>query len=86
MTLYQKKKLILRLDANVIEKAKVYASNNETSLSQLVELFLNNLTKVAENSDEDEHSELVQLLSGIIPQDINLALLREKHHQEKYDV
>lgn len=59
----EKRKLTLRLDAELIEKAKIYAEQNNTSISQLVELFFHDLNTQQPRS----HSTLVQRLSGILP-------------------
>jgi len=37
--------LTLRLDENVIERAKNYASNHKISLSRMVESYLDSVTK-----------------------------------------
>ncbi|OOG75354.1 DUF6364 family protein [Algoriphagus sp. A40] len=37
-------KLTLKLDKNIIERAKIYASDQQVSLSKLVENYLNSLT------------------------------------------
>lgn len=57
-------KLTLKLDQEVIEKAKRFAQGQQTSLSQLIENYLLNLTR-----EEDlaiPISPLVKSLSGII--------------------
>jgi ribosome recycling factor len=38
-------KLTLNLDKNIIKSAKEYAKNRKVSLSQLIENYLNSLTK-----------------------------------------
>jgi macrodomain Ter protein organizer (MatP/YcbG family) len=64
-------KLTLKLEQAVIEKAKVYAKRQKTSLSRLIENYLLNIT------DTDEAKEkitpLVRSLSGILdlPSDID---------------
>ena len=66
-------KLTLKLDKDVIELARAYAKEHQTSLSVLVEKYFRNL------SGEREHSvatltPLVQELSGIIdlPEDFDI--------------
>jgi hypothetical protein len=57
-------KLTLKLEQTIIEKAKKYARNNETSISKLLENYLMKIT-----SDQDvkiEITPLVRSLSGII--------------------
>ena len=57
-------KLTLKLDQEVIEKAKRFAQGQQTSLSQLIENYLVNLTR--EDGPEISVSPLVKSLSGII--------------------
>ena len=38
-------KLTLKLDKKVIEKAKAYAASNKSSLSRIVEAYLQSLTE-----------------------------------------
>lgn len=44
-------KLTLKLDQEIIEKAKHYASEKKISLSRIVENYLNSLTSDKENND-----------------------------------
>ncbi|HRP89382.1 MAG TPA: DUF6364 family protein [Edaphocola sp.] len=58
-------KLTLNLNKNIIENAKDYAKNHKISLSQLIENYLNSLTK---REDKDfKVSPLVESLTGVIP-------------------
>jgi len=57
-------KLTLKLNDNVIERAKNYAKNKNTSLSQLIENYLNFLT--SPKTGTDAITPLVKSLSGII--------------------
>lgn len=58
-------KLTLVADKDIIEKAKVYAREQKTSLSNLVEKYLSSL--VLKNSEEDfESSPLIKSLTGVI--------------------
>lgn len=57
-------KLTLKLDEHIIAKAKEFAHNRKTSLSKLIENYLQNLTQ-AENK-EAEITPLVKSLAGII--------------------
>lgn len=84
MALYEKKKLTVRIDSKVIDKAKKYATEQNTSVSKLIELFLSNLT--ASSQKETDHSNLVDQLTGVIPEELNVELIREKRIREKYDV
>ncbi len=60
-------KLTLKLDKDVIEKAKDYAKNHQTSLSQLIENYLSSLTADPEKKTKRKVSPLVESLTGIIP-------------------
>lgn len=60
-----KVKLTLNIDKEIIEEAKVYAKNHQTSLSKLVENHLNALTR--ETKKKSSVSSLVESLTGIIP-------------------
>lgn len=64
-------KLTLKLNQKVIERAKKFASKRSTSLSKLIENYLQNLT--APDDAEAEITPLVKSLSGIIelPNDYN---------------
>jgi len=58
-------KLTLNLNKNIIEEAKLYAKQNEISLSELVENYLNSLTK--SSTEIKKISPLVESLTGVIP-------------------
>jgi hypothetical protein len=64
------KKLTLSLNENIIETAKRYAKSNKTSLSKLIESYLNSIT---EERKESEITPLVKSLSGVlsIPDDFD---------------
>ena len=55
-------KLTLKLDEDIIVKAKLYARKKNTSLSQLVESYLNLLTQ---EQNALEITPLVRSLSGV---------------------
>ena len=57
-------KLTLKLDKEIINRAKLYAESKKISLSKLIESYLQLLTK--ESSTKDNISPLVESLSGII--------------------
>ena len=57
-------KLTLKLDKEIINRAKLYAESKKISLSKLIESYLQLLTK--ENSNTEEISPLVESLSGVI--------------------
>jgi len=58
-------KLTLSLDKQIIEAAKKYAKKRNTSLSNLIENYLVNVTNISKNSDI-EISPLVKSLSGVL--------------------
>lgn len=68
-------KLTLKLDKDVIEKAKEYASSQKRSLSEIIESFLQSLVNQenAKNDDEIQISPFVKSMSsGVnIPYDLN---------------
>ncbi len=57
-------KLTLKLEQNIIEKAKDYAKLRNTSLSKLVENYLQKITD--ETNASEKITPLVKSLSGII--------------------
>lgn len=57
-------KLTLKLEQDIIEKAKYYASLHNTSLSRIIEGYLQELTN--NNEEKDQITPLVKSLSGII--------------------
>ncbi|MDQ3111339.1 MAG: DUF6364 family protein [Bacteroidota bacterium] len=56
-------KLTLKLDQDIIEKAKEYAKSRKTSVSRLIENFLQ---KITTENEKEEITPLVKSLSGII--------------------
>lgn len=58
-------KLTLNIDKDVIESSKDYAKSRKVSLSQLVENYLNSLTK--KEAKDIKASPLVESLTGVIP-------------------
>ncbi len=59
-------KLTLRLDDSVIERAKVYARHHKVSLSKMVEVYFDSLTKEKTSQDMDSITPLVESLGGVI--------------------
>ena len=57
-------KLTLRLKKKVIERAKRYSKVNKTSLSKMIESYLESIT--SESNDDIEITPLVSSLSGVI--------------------
>ncbi len=60
-------KLTLSIDKELIEKAKSYAKNNHTSLSNLIENYLDAITN--KSNKKGKVSPLVESLTGVIPDD-----------------
>lgn len=57
-------KLTLKLDEDIIKKAKLFAAENNTSLSRMIENYLLQITPEA--TTETKITTLVKSLSGII--------------------
>ena len=72
-------KLTLKLNENVIERAKKYASNKKLSLSRLIENYLDSLTR--EQNNDFEISPFVKSISSgkSIPANIDGKTLREEY-------
>lgn len=77
-------KLTLVLDKQVIERAKSYASSQKTSLSKLVEVYLDRIT--SEEKTKEEISPLVKSLSGVIslPENVDFKDEYANHLAKKY--
>ncbi len=68
-------KLTLRLRKSVIERAKEHAHNQRTSLSKMVEAYLESIT--ASEKKEVETTPLVESLSGVIELDPDFDYKKE---------
>ena len=79
-------KLTLSIDEAVIKKAKEFAKKNHTSLSQLFENYLSNLTNKQKDNDKEEISPLVKGLSGVlkVPANFDPKKERTKYLENKY--
>lgn len=78
-------KLTLKLDQEIIEKAKHYASEKKLSLSRLVETYLNSLTSDKTNNDIQISPFVKSLSSGIsIPADYDYKKERADYLDQKY--
>ena len=69
-------KLTLKLDADIIQEAKIYAKESNTSLSKLIENYLSALT--IKNQKKRKVNPIVKSLTGII------SLDDKKDYQESY--
>ena len=70
-------KLTLKVDEKVIAKAKTYAKKKNTSLSKLVESYLQFLVS-KEHAEPDDVTPLVKSLSGV------LSASELRHYEESY--
>jgi hypothetical protein len=79
-----KTKLTLRLSKNVINSAKSWAKNHKTSLSRMIESYLDSVTN--QKSAKTEITPLVRSLSGIIelPEGFDYRNEYTKHISQKY--
>ena len=78
-------KLTLKLDQEIIEKAKHYATEKKISLSRIVENYLNSLTSDKENNDIQISPFVKSLSSGIeIPADYDYKKDRADYLEQKY--
>lgn len=77
-------KLTLKLDAQIIEKAKKYAKRKNTSLSQLIERYLDYLT--SPEGGKDDITPLVKSLSGVVelPNNLDYKKAYKSHIAKKY--
>ena len=77
-------KLTLRLKKSVIEQAKKYANDHDTSLSKLIENYLSAITN--ESKSMENISPLVKSLIGVIHMSVTQDLKENyhKHINEKY--
>ena len=77
-------KLTIKLDNDVISRAKRYAQHRRTSLSKMIESFLDSVTK--DEPDDIEITPLVKSLSGVIniPEDFNYKDERTDYLIRKY--
>lgn len=75
----------LKLDQEVIEKAKVYASEKKLSLSRLIENYLNSLTSDKSTAELEISPFVKSLSSGVkIPADYDYREDRGDYLDQKY--
>ncbi len=79
-------KLTLRLNENVILRAKNYARTHKTSLSKMVEAYLDSVTKPDQEEKKVAITPLVESLSGVIdlPADFDYKKEYLDYLEEKY--
>ena len=77
-------KLTIKLDNDVISRAKRYAQKRKTSLSKMIESYLDSVTKPEQ--DDIEITPLVKSLSGVIslPVDYDYKKDRAEYLIKKY--
>lgn len=80
MTTAEKRKLILRLNKQLVEQAERYAAQRNISVSELVETFFSRL----EAREETEHMPLVRQLTGILPAASDAEAAYDRYLLEKY--
>lgn len=78
-SLFMDSKLTLKLNENVIERAKNYASKKKVSLSRLIENYLDSITREA-NDDFDISPFVKSISSGkSIPADLDWKTMRDDY-------
>ena len=79
-------KLTLRLNDNVIERAKNYARSHKISLSKMIENYLDSITKQKEDVKKISITPLVESLSGVIdlPSDFDYKKEYRDYIDKKY--
>ena len=78
-------KFTLKLDQEIIEKAKHYASEKKLSLSRIIENYLNSLTSDKTNNEIQISPFVKSLSSGIkIPADYDYKKDRADYLEQKY--
>lgn len=78
-------KLTLKLNKDVIEKAKEYATNKQMSLSRIIEAYLQSLTSENEISDLEISPFVKSMSTGVeIPSDLDYKKEYSDFLMEKY--
>lgn len=78
-------KLTLKLNKEVIEKAKEYATNKQMSLSRIIEAYLQSLTSENEISDLEISPFVKSISTGVeIPSDLDYKKEYSDFLMEKY--
>lgn len=79
-------KLTLKLDGNVIDRAKKYARNHRISLSKMIETYLDSVTKPHLKTEKPLITPLVESLSGVmdLPADYDYKKEYRDYLEEKY--
>ena len=78
-------KLTLKLNQKIIEKAKLYASEQKVSLSRLIENYLNSLISDVKKNDLEISPFVKSLSSDVsIPADYDYKKERAEYLDQKY--
>lgn len=78
-------KLTLKLNQDVIEKAKAYAANRKMSLSRIVEVYLQSLTSEKETAEFEISPFVKSISTGTeIPTDLDYKKEYADYLMEKY--
>jgi len=79
-------KLTLKLNQEVIEKAKKYASDKKMSLSRIIESYLQSLTSEKKSKDDFEISPFIKsMATGVsIPNNLDYKKEYSDYLMEKY--
>lgn len=79
-------KLTLKLDDDVIERAKIYAREHKISLSKMIEAYLDSVTTQKDKDEKITITPLVESLTGVIdlPPDFDYKKEYRDHIEKKY--
>lgn len=79
-------KLTLKLNKEIIEKAKVYAASQKRSLSRLVENYLKSLVENKQDDDELDISPFVKSLAEgtELPAELDEKEIFRSHQEKKH--
>lgn len=79
-------KLTLKLDGNVIDRAKKYAQSHRISLSRMIEAYLDSVTKPYLKTEKPLITPLVESLTGVmdLPADFDYKKEYRDFLEEKY--
>ena len=75
----ERNKLTVRISRELLENVKRYAARNNTTLTNLIEAYLQRIPR----QDLLENATIVWRLSGTLPKDLSVQEYRE-HLKEKY--
>lgn len=79
-------KLTLRLNDDVIERAKIYARTHNISLSKMIESYLDSVTRQNDTEKGNKVTPLVKSISGVIdlPADFDYKKEYRDYLDKKY--